>query len=130
MRKWGAILTHVFDRGYASGPWIATLQTLRVRFVIRWVKKHKFFDREGHEKKLWEISRGKRYQAHKEIFHTATQQKMPCDLWWGQVWHASYTGPLSVLKIRMKKEVGYLITNEPIREETIMSRDTTQDEKG
>jgi Transposase DDE domain len=117
VRKWGAALTHVFDRGYASGPWIATLQTLRVRFVIRWVKKHKFFDAEGHEKKLWEISRGKRYRTHKDIFNTATQQKMPCNLWWGQVWHASYAGPLYVLKVRTTKEVGYLITNEPIKEE-------------
>src|SRR5438045_3677194 len=48
---------------------------------------------------------------------TTTGEKMPCDLWWGQVWHASYAEPLYVLKIRMKKEVGYLITNEPIKHE-------------
>ena len=117
VRKWGTLLTHVFDRGYASGPWIAKLQGLRVKFVIRWVKKHKFFDAQGHEKKLWEIARGKKYRAHKEIFDTATGEKMPCDLWWGQVWHASYADPLYMLKIRMKKEVGYLITNEQIKTE-------------
>jgi len=47
VRKWGDLLVHVFDRGYASGPWIQFLQALKVKFVIRWVKKHKFFDRNG-----------------------------------------------------------------------------------
>jgi len=117
VRKWGSLLTHVFDRGYASGPWIEKLGKLRVKFVIRWVKKHKFFDSEGKEKKLWEIARGKRYRAHKLIFDTATGEKMPCDLWWGQVWHASYAEPLYVLKIRLKKEIGYLITNELVKNE-------------
>jgi hypothetical protein len=117
VRKWGSLLTHVFDRGYASGPWIAKLQGLRVKFVIRWVKKHKFFDAEGREKKLWEITRGKKYRAHKEIFDTATGEKMPVDLWWGQIWHRDYADPLYVLKIRMKKEIGYLITNEQVKME-------------
>lgn len=35
VRKWGNILLHVFDRGYASGPWIQVLQKLQVRFVKR-----------------------------------------------------------------------------------------------
>jgi transposase len=117
VRKWGSLLIHVFDRGYASGPWIEKLATFRVKFVIRWVKKHKFFDSEGKEKKLWEIARGKKYRAHKLIFDTATGEKMSCDLWWGQVWHASYAEPLYVLKIRLKKEIGYLITNELIKTE-------------
>ena len=117
VRKWGSLLTHVFDRGYASGPWIEMLGELRVKFVIRWVKKHKFFDSKGNEKKLWEIARGKKYRAHKQIFDTATGEKMPCDLWWGQVWHARYAEPLYVLKIRMRKDIGYLITNEPIKNE-------------
>ena len=55
IRKWGDLLVHVFDRGYASGPWIQLLQTLKVKFVIRWIKKHKFFDSHGVEKKVWEI---------------------------------------------------------------------------
>lgn len=117
VRKWGSLLTHVFDRGYASGLWIAKLEQFRIKFVIRWVKKHKFFDSEGREKKLWEITRGKKYRAHKEIFDTATGQKLPCDVWWGQVWHPNHAEPLYVLKIRMKKEVGYLITNEPLKQE-------------
>jgi hypothetical protein len=117
VRKWGDILIHVFDRGYASGPWIQFLQALKVTFVIRWVKKHKFFDSQGVEKKLWEIGRGKRYLAHKEIFDLNTRQKMPCDIWWTLVWHASYAYPLYCVKVRVKQKVWYLITNEPIKKE-------------
>jgi hypothetical protein len=39
------------DRGYASGPWLEVLQRFRVRFIIRWIKKHLFYDQEGREKK-------------------------------------------------------------------------------
>jgi len=38
VRQWGDILLHIFDCGYASGPWIQVLQVLKVRFVIRWKK--------------------------------------------------------------------------------------------
>ena len=33
MRKWGCGLIHVFDRGYASGPWLQVLRSLNVTFV-------------------------------------------------------------------------------------------------
>jgi Transposase DDE domain len=117
VRKWGDSLLHVFDRGYASGPWIQFLQSLRVKFVIRWIKNHKFFDENGVEKKLWEIGRGKKYRAHKEIFDVQTGQKMPCDIWWTSVWHASYAYPLYCVKVRVKKKIWYLITNEPVKTE-------------
>ncbi|WP_149404827.1 transposase [Dictyobacter arantiisoli] len=117
VRKWSDILVHIFDRGYASGPWLQFLQSLKVRFVIRWIKNHKFFDQNGEEKKLWEIGRGKKYLAHKEIFDTFTGQKMPCDVWWTTVWHASYAYPLYCVKVRVNKKIWYLITNEPIKTE-------------
>jgi len=117
VRKWGDILVHVFDRGYASGPWIQLLQTLKVKFVIRWIKKHKFFDMNGVEKKLWEIGRGKKYLAHKELFDVHTGQKMPCDIWWTSVWHVSYAYPLYCVKVRVRQKIWYLITNEPVKTE-------------
>src|SRR5579884_3398409 len=44
VRRWGRLLTFVFDRGYASGPWLEVLERLGVRFIIRWIKKHIFYD--------------------------------------------------------------------------------------
>jgi hypothetical protein len=117
IRQWGDLLLHIFDRGYASGPWIQVLQSLKVKFVIRWKKGHIFRDANGTEKKLWQIGQGKRYLSHKEVRDSSTGEKMPCAVWWTQVWHSSYAYPLSVVKVRVKKKVWYLITNEPIKKE-------------
>jgi hypothetical protein len=115
LRKWGDLLLYIFDRGYASGPWIQLLQYLKVRFVIRWKKGHCFFDGSGEEKKLWQIGRGKKYLAHQEIRDSHTGQKMPCDIWWAAVRHAAYAYSLHLVKVRVQKKVWYLITNESVR---------------
>lgn len=117
VRQWGDILLHIFDRGYASGPWIQVLQSLKVKFVIRWKKGHFFFNANGEKKKLWQIGQGKKYLAHTQIHDLHTGEKMPCDIWWAPVWHAAYTYQLYVVKVRVKKKVWYLITNERIRTE-------------
>lgn len=115
VRQWGDILLHVFDRGYASGPWLKVLQALRVKFVIRWKKGLLFFNERGEEKKLWQIGQGKKYLAHKEVYDLATGVKVPCDIWWAPVWHEAYTYQLYVVKVRVKKKVWYLITNERVK---------------
>ncbi|HEY1247358.1 MAG TPA: transposase [Nitrososphaera sp.] len=117
IRKWGDILLYIFDRGYASGPWIQLLQSLKVRFVIRWKKGHFFCNAKGEKKKLWQIGQGKKYLAHKEIRDSHSGEKMPCDIWWTPVWHAAYAYPLYLLKVRVKKKVWYLITNEQVKKE-------------
>jgi hypothetical protein len=117
VRKWGDILLFIFDRGYASGPWIQVLQHLKVRFVIRWKKGLFFFNEKGEEKKLWQIGMGKKYLAHTEIRDSHTGQKMPCDIWWAPVRHASYAYSLYLVKVRANKKVWYLITNEPVKTE-------------
>jgi len=117
IRKWGPLLIHVFDRGYASGYWLQVLRRYRVRFLIRWVKNHLFVLPSGEEKKLWQIGQGKRYLAHKEIRDPMTGEKMPCDLWWTTVRHPSSPEPLSLVRARVKKSVMYLITNDPVKTE-------------
>jgi hypothetical protein len=117
VRKWGPLLVHVFDRGYASANWLRVLATYRVRFVIRWIGKHVFLTLAGDEKKLWQIGQGKKYLAHKEIQDGATGEKMACDLWWTAVRHPSSSQKLYLVKARVKKGVMYLITNDPVQTE-------------
>ena len=91
------------------------LQRFRVRFLIRWIKKHLFYDQEGREKKLWEIGRGKRYLAHQLIRDSTSGLKLACDLWWAPVRHPKSPQQLYVVKARLKGNVCYLITNERVQ---------------
>jgi hypothetical protein len=117
VRKWGPLLVHIFDRGYASANWLTILGKYRARFVIRWIGKHLFWTLAGEEKKLWEIGRGKKYRAHKEIRDTTTGEKMSADLWWTALCHPQSRQPLFLVKARVKKGVMYLITNDPVQTE-------------
>jgi hypothetical protein len=117
VRKWGLLLVHVFDRGYASGPWLQTLARYRARFVSRWVKHHLFRTRAGEEKKRWQMGQGKKYRAHKLIRDPQTGEKTACDLWWTEVRHSHTLQPLLVVKARVKTSVMYLLTNEPVATE-------------
>jgi hypothetical protein len=117
VRQWGDQLLHIFDRGYASGPWLKVLQQFHLHFVIRWKKGHFFRDERGVEKKLWQIGQGKKYLSHKEIFDLSTGQKMPCDIWWAPVWHKEYASQMYLIRVRVKKHVWYLITNEHIKKD-------------
>jgi hypothetical protein len=47
VRHWGPLLVHIFDRGYASGPWLRVLGKYRARFIIRWIKRHVFITPAG-----------------------------------------------------------------------------------
>jgi hypothetical protein len=115
VRQWGDLLLHIFDRGAASGSWLQVLQQLRVRFVIRWKKGHFFYNAKGEKKKLWQIGLGKKYLSHQEICDSHTGQKMPCDIWWAPIWHEQYTYQLYLVKVRVRKKVCYLVTNERIQ---------------
>ena len=118
IRQWGDQLLHIFDRGYASGKWLRVLQTFHLHFVIRWKKDHFFRDEKGEEKKLWQIGRGKRYRSHKDISDLSSHQKMGCDIWWAPVWHKEYTQLLYVVKVRAKRRIWYIITNERLKNES------------
>jgi hypothetical protein len=50
-KRWGKRVLHVFDRGYAGGPWLSVLQLLGLDFLIRWKKGLYFRDLNGNEKK-------------------------------------------------------------------------------
>jgi hypothetical protein len=47
---------HLFDRGYAGGPWLGELGRAGVRFVMRWPKRYQLFDSKGVERKAWQIA--------------------------------------------------------------------------
>lgn len=116
-KKWGKRVLHVFDRGYAGGPWLQVLQWLGVYFLIRWKKGHCFFDENGNKKKLWQIVRGKRSWGHKLIWDARKRCHRKTGVLAMRVRHASYAGELWVVVVRRGGEPWYLITNRPVETE-------------
>ena len=117
MMRWGKRVIHVFDRGYAGGPWLSFLGTLRGRCVIRWKKGHLFFDHQGQKKKLWEIARGKSSWGHRMMWDEKTHEYRKMGVLALPVRHAEYAGPLWLVVGRTGKEPWYLITNQRIETE-------------
>jgi hypothetical protein len=114
---WGRTVLHVFDRGYASGPWLQALQRYDVSFVIRWKKKHNFFDQEGNEKLLSLLTRYKRSVSHKDIWDAEKKNYVKTGIVFLPLWHASYAKQLWVVVVRRGGEPWYLITNTPVETE-------------
>lgn len=114
---WKQSVLHVFDRGYASGPWIACLGMFQARFVIRWKKGHHFLDEQGQEMALSTLVGRTRSKWHKELWNFQKRCVMKTGVVVKRVKHASYARDLWVVVVRQKGEPWYLITNMPIETE-------------
>ena len=117
-RLWGRKVRHVFDRGYGTGPWLWRLWRCQVRFVVRWKKGNRLMDATGHERKAWQIARGKRswgkeakllWDTHARVYRSTRVLALP-------VGHPEYQGRLWLVVVRQGKgrEPWYLLTNEPV----------------
>lgn len=115
-QAWGKRVIHIWDRGFAGGPWLKTASEQNVRFVMRWQKGYKLVDAQGCERKAWEITRGKRSWEHKLLW----DNRRRCDRKTGviavPVTHPEYEGQLWLVVSRPGKgrSPWYLLTNEPI----------------
>jgi hypothetical protein len=112
--SWKKSVIHVFDRGYASGPWLHCMDGLDVDFVIRWKKKHKFFNLDGEEGLLSTLTRYKRSIDHKEIWDDQKKCYLKTGIMFLPVKHASSVKSLWVVVVRRGGEPWYLITTIPI----------------
>ena len=116
-QAWGRQVRHVWDRGFASGPWLAELLSADICFVLRWKKGQKLLDGWGEARKAWEITRGKRSWAYRSLRdqHTGTRHKVGvvavC------VTHPTHPQPLWLVVARhgAHHEPWYLLTNDVVR---------------
>lgn len=113
---WGRQVRHVFDRGYASGPWLVQLLERELRFVLRWKKGQKLLDSWGEERKAWEIARGKRSWSYRQLRDTRTGEQRKVGVVAMPVNHPSHAQPLWLVVARPGKghEPWYLLTSDVI----------------
>lgn len=115
--KWGRNVLHIFDRGYAGGPWLEMMWRYHVHFLIRWKKGHHFFDENGEEKSLGQIGKSKRSWGQRMIWDERKKEERKTGIVAVQVRHASYPGELWVVIVRRGGEPWYLVTNRRIETE-------------
>lgn len=110
-------MLHLFDRGFAGGPWLGVLFDYWVFFVMRWPKGYKLVDEEGRERKAWEITRGKRSWDHLLLWDSHCRVYRRTGVVVAQVRHPLYPiQPLWLVVSRPGKGRApwYLLTNEPV----------------
>jgi hypothetical protein len=113
---WRRRVLHLFDRGYASGPWVETFLALRLRFVLRWKKGQQLLDPWGESRKAWEIARGKRSWGYRFLRDSHSGEERKVGIVALMVNHPSHAQPLWLVVARPGKgqEPWYLLTSEMI----------------
>lgn len=112
---WGQRVIHVWDRGYATSPWLGQAFRFKVRFILRWKKKQHLVDNQG-KRNAWKITRGKRSLDHRYIWDNRRRCWRKTGLIYVSVRHPDYDAPLTLVVARpgQNRPPWYLLTNEPI----------------
>ncbi len=116
-RAWGRRVIHVFDRGWAAGPWLTVMQKWGLRFVERWTSRYELLDEQGKERKAWEMARGKKKSLQGKLWWAKFGREISLTVKVRPVRHSSVPEVPLYLVIASAKEWDspwYLLTNEPL----------------
>lgn len=117
VKAWGRTPLHLWDREFASGPWLQVMLEANIRFVVRWKKRQKLLDGWGEARKAWEITRGKRSWDYRYLRDSHTHERHKVGVVASCVTHPVHPQPLWLVVGRPGRnhEPIYLVTSEPIR---------------
>jgi hypothetical protein len=115
-KAWGSVVTHVFDRDFASSTGVGECIAHHLSFVIRWKTQYHLVDTKG-KRPVWHMTRGKRSRGHR-LIHDARRR---CDRKLGMIFlpvtHPDYPDtPLTLVVSRpgAGRKPWYLLTNLPV----------------
>lgn len=113
---WGRQVRHVWDRGFAGGPWLTMVLTANARFVLRWPKGYKLLDRWAEERKAWQIARGQRSWGYRWLRDTRSKELQRVGVVAVSVTHPDHARPLWLVVARPGHghEPWYLLTSDRI----------------
>jgi hypothetical protein len=116
---WGRRLMHVFDRGFATGPWLHLCLALQQSLVVRWPHGQYLVDECGQARKAWEIARGKRAWGRRRIWNEHLHRHLDTSVLAFSVRHPEFREPLWLVVSRQGKgrRPWYLLTTEEVTTE-------------
>jgi hypothetical protein len=115
---------HLFDRGFASGPFLGELLTLELQFVLRWPKGYHLVDQAGEKRAAGAIVRGQRSWEHRWLKDQRRGELRKVGVLAVPVTHPDDATPLWLVVARgiKKDQPWYLLTNEPVADAKVAWR--------
>lgn len=110
---------HVFDRGYAGGPWLELLLNSQATFVVRWPKHYKLVANDPlfTPQNAWRLICGKRSMGRRLVWDARRQQWRRDGVLFLPVWTTDLRHRLWLVVSRTGngREPWYLLTNQPVQ---------------
>jgi len=115
-RRWGRLVVHVWDQGFAGAPWVSQALQHQVRFILRWKKNYQLQTDTGQLRKAWECTRGKRSMDHRLIYDSRRRCQRDTGLVYLRVRLPDLPDWLWLVVARpgQGRTPWYLLTNDPI----------------
>jgi len=113
---WADSVVHVFDRGYASSPWLGALRGFKARFILRWKTNYHLVNASSVKQAAWKIARGKPGLAPRTIYDAVHHCNVQGSVLFFKVTHPDFPDwPLTLVVGRRKGTTPwYLLTNEEV----------------
>jgi hypothetical protein len=115
-QAWGQQVIHIWDRGFASIPWLGLVLHYRLRFIVRWPKRFRLVNLKGEWVNAWKVTRGKRSMGHRNIWDSRRHCWRKTGILFVPVNLPDFHDPLWLVVSRpgRGREPWYLLTNEPV----------------
>lgn len=115
-QAWGQRVIHIWDRGFASIPWLETVFQSRLRFIVRWPKRFRLLNAKGELLNTWKVTRGKRSMGYRNIWDNRRHCWRKTGILFAPVRLPDFPDPLWLVVSRpgRGREPWYLLTNEPM----------------
>lgn len=109
---------HVFDRGYAHGPFIERMLKFKATFLVRWKKNTLLINEQGETKNTYRLSIGQKALDKRLIWDPIRKETRSLKILYRKVCHPWFPDqPLYLVIIRDKRKGRspmYLLTNDRI----------------